>query len=266
MLEARRALRNTSDDGGAALPATDDLANAVRGVFAAASPGEAALGHCVLGELHSSQGRSGPAQQEFEAALVIDRTFVRALIGLGEVLHQVGRDSEALARFAAAAQEQPENLPAQLGIAKSQIRLAQLAEAKKTLTQLAAARPNHPEIIFWQGKAAQAVGEHDAALASYRAAIVAAKGSPESVEAYLALAKLQAELGQLAIARFRRRSISTRAIPARASWAPCRSRVSAVSKRPSPPSRASVKPTRTSPVSPSSAGACSRNPGATPKL
>jgi tetratricopeptide (TPR) repeat protein len=201
MLEARRALRNTSDDGGAALPATDDLANAVRGVFAAASPGEAALGHCVLGELHSSQGRSGPAQQEFEAALVIDRTFVRALIGLGEVLHQVGRDSEALARFAAAAQEQPENLPAQLGIAKSQIRLAQLAEAKKTLTQLAAARPNHPEIIFWQGKAAQAVGEHDAALASYRAAIVAAKGSPESVEAYLALAKLQAELGQLAIAQ-----------------------------------------------------------------
>jgi cellulose synthase operon protein C len=201
MLEARRALRKGVDAGEAPLTSTEDLAAAVRNVLAMASPGEAALAHCVLGELHASQGRAGPAQQEFEAALVVDRTLVRALTGLGEVLHQVGRDSEALARFAAAAQAEPEHLGARLGIAKSQIRLAQLADAKKTLAELAASHPNHPEIIFWQGKAAQAVGDHDAALAAYRAAIVAAKGLASSVEAYLALAKLQAELGQLAVAQ-----------------------------------------------------------------
>jgi predicted Zn finger-like uncharacterized protein len=201
MLEAQRALRTGTDEQAAQSAATQDLVAAVTRALGTASPGEAALGHCVLGELHSSQGRAGPAQQEFEAALVIDRTLARALIGLGEVLHQVGRDGEALARFESAAQAEPSSIPARIGIAKSQIRLAQLAEARKALTQLAAAHPGQPEIIFWQGKAAQALGDNDGAMASYRAAIVAGKGSTGSVEAYLALAKLQADLGQLAAAQ-----------------------------------------------------------------
>jgi cellulose synthase operon protein C len=197
LLEAQRALRNGRDEQAA----TQALVAAVTRVLDTASPGEGALGHTVLGELHASQGRAGPAQQEFEAALVVDRGLPRALIGLGEVLHQVGRDSEALARFAAAAQAEPESIAARLGIAKSQIRLARLAEAQKLLAELGAAHPGHPDVIFWQGRAAQALGNHDGALASFRAAIVAGKGGAGSVEAYLALAKLQSDLGQLAAAQ-----------------------------------------------------------------
>jgi tetratricopeptide (TPR) repeat protein len=201
LLEARRARRSGADEKAGHMVATEDLTAAVTRGFAKASPGEAALGHTVLGELHSSQGRTGPAQQEFEAALVIDRSLPRALVGLGEVLHQMGRDSEALARFQAAAKAEPGQLAARIGIAKSQIRLAQLAEAQTTLAQLAKTYPGRPEIIFWQGNAARALGDNDAALASFRAAIVAGQGRAESVDAYLALAKLQAELGQLAVAQ-----------------------------------------------------------------
>jgi predicted Zn finger-like uncharacterized protein len=201
MLEAQRALQNGVDAKAGQPAETQDLVAGVMRVLPAASPGEAALAHCVLGELHSSQGRTGPAQQEFESALGIDRSLPRALIGLGEVLHAVGRNSEALARFDAAAKAEPASLAAALGIAKSQIRLGQLNEGKASLARLEQAHPGHPDVTFWTGKTEQAMGNNDAALAAYRAAIVAGKGRADSVDAYLALAKLQADLGQLSLAQ-----------------------------------------------------------------
>jgi tetratricopeptide (TPR) repeat protein len=201
MLEAQRSLLRENTEKAAEADSTEQLAAAVTRVLPKASPGEAALAHCVLGELHSSQGRAQPAQQEFEAALLIDRSLPRALIGLGEVLHQAGRHTEALARFEAAAHAEPKSMPALLGIAKSQIELAHLKEAKAALTQLSADHKDDPDVIFWMAKAEQALGENDAALAAYRAAIVAAKGKPSSVDAYLSLAKLQADLGQLSLAQ-----------------------------------------------------------------
>ncbi len=200
-LEALRALQNESDEKARQPVSTDELVAVVQRVLPEASPGEAALAHCVLGELHSSQGRSAPAQQEFEAALVVDRTLTRALIGLGEVLHQAGRHSEALARFEAAANAEPQNLLARLGVAKSQIQLARLTEAQVMLAKLAESHKGDADVIFWKGKAEQALGNNDAALAAYRASIAASQGKAGSVEAYLALAKLQAELGQLALAQ-----------------------------------------------------------------
>jgi tetratricopeptide (TPR) repeat protein len=148
-----------------------------------------------------SGSETGPALQEFEAALVIDRTLPRALIGLGEVLHDSGRHSEALARFQAAAQADAGSVAAQLGIAKSQIQLAHLKEAREILGRLAEKHKDNPDVILWRAKAEQALGETDAALRTYRAAIAAGKGRAESVDAYLSLAKLQAELGQLALAQ-----------------------------------------------------------------
>jgi predicted Zn finger-like uncharacterized protein len=201
MLEAQRGLLQENAEKAAAADSTEQLAAAVARVLPNASPGEAALAHCVLGELHSSQGRAQPAQQEFEAALIIDRSLPRALIGLGEVLHLAGRHTEALARFEAAAHAEPKSLPALLGIAKSQIELAHLKEAKAVLAQLSESHKDQPDVIFWTAKAEQALGENDAAIATYRAAIVAAKGKPSSIDSYLSLAKLQAELGQLALAQ-----------------------------------------------------------------
>jgi len=200
MLEAQRALR-AADPTAREAVSTEQLAATVSQKLGDAAPGEAALARCVLGELHASQGRSLPAQQEFEAALVIDRTLPRALVGLGEVLHQMGRYSEALARFEAAAKAEPASLSAQLGMAKSQIQLAHLNEAKALLGRISEADKSRPEVTFWTAKTEQALGNTDAALAGYRAAIAAGQGRADSVDAYLALAKLQAELGQLAAAQ-----------------------------------------------------------------
>ncbi len=201
MLDAQRALQNASDRSAPESSGTEKLVALVKGVLPQASPGEAALAQSVLGELHLNQGRIGPAQLAFEESLAIDSNFPRALVGLGETLHLSGRYSEALARFEAAAHAEPNSLYAELGIAKSQIQLARLPEAKAVLARLEGSHKGHPGVIFWMGKAEQALGNSDAALAAYRASIDAAKGRADSVDAYLALAKLQSELGQLALAQ-----------------------------------------------------------------
>src|SRR5690606_23893810 len=83
LLEAERAGLAPPSEAKAKPAATEELVAAVMRVLPTAAPGEAALAHCVLGELHATYGRAGPARQSFEAALVIDRDLPRALIGLG---------------------------------------------------------------------------------------------------------------------------------------------------------------------------------------
>jgi predicted Zn finger-like uncharacterized protein len=201
-LEAKRAIEDAkASDEAAAGPSTDALVAAIAQALPHASPGEGALAHTVLGELHLAQGRNAPAQQAFEDALGIDDNFPRALIGLGEALDVNGRHAEALARFEAAARLEPESLPAQLGVAKAQIQLTHISEAKTLLATLLTKHPGDPTILYWRARAEQSAADNDSALATYRASIEAGKGRADSVRAYLGLAKLQADLGQLAAAQ-----------------------------------------------------------------
>jgi tetratricopeptide (TPR) repeat protein len=201
LLEAQRAIANAGvKDAPRDLGTENLVANLVQ-ALPHASPGEAALAQTVLGEVHLAQGRVAPAQQAFEEALSIDRAFPRALVGLGEALEIASRHVEALARFEAAMQARPGLLQAQLGAAKAQIQLGRLPEAQATLKALLESHPNHPGLLYWRGRAEQAAGDQDAAVATYRAAIEAGKGRADSVEAYLALARLQADQGQLAVAQ-----------------------------------------------------------------
>jgi tetratricopeptide (TPR) repeat protein len=201
LLEAQRAIADAGvKDAPRDLGTENLVANLVQ-ALPHASPGEAALAQAVLGEVHLAQGRIARAQQAFEEALSIDRAFPRALVGLGEALEIAGRHVEALARFEAAMHARPGLLQAQLGAAKAQIQLGRLPEAQATLQALLDSHPNHPGLLYWRGRAEQAAGDQDAALATYRAAIDAGKGRADSVEAYLALARLQADQGQLAVAQ-----------------------------------------------------------------
>jgi predicted Zn finger-like uncharacterized protein len=201
LLEAQRAIADAGVKDAPRDVGTENLVANLIQALPHASPGEAALAQTVLGEVHLAQGRVAPAQQAFEEALSVDRAFSRALVGLGEALEIAGRHVEALARFEAALQARPGLLQAQLGAAKAQIQLGRLPEAQATLKTLLESHPNHPGLLYWRGRAEQAAGDMDAALGTYRSAIDAGKGRADSVEAYLALARLQAEQGQLAVAQ-----------------------------------------------------------------
>ncbi len=200
LLDAQRALVSAGAKNTPAELGTETLVANLQQALPHASPGEAALAHSVLGEVHASQGRIAPAQHAFEEALAVNRNFPRALVGLGEALALGGRHVEALARFEAAVQERPDLLQAELGVAKSQIQLGRVPEAQTILKRLLEKYPAHPGVLYWRGRAEQAAGEHEAALATYRASIESSKGKSESVDAYLALARLQVEQGQLALA------------------------------------------------------------------
>lgn len=200
LLDAQRELLGAGAEGTAAELGTDLLVSNLQQALPRTSPGEAALAHTVLGEVHASQGRLAPAQHSFEEALAVNRNFPRALVGLGEALALAGRHMEARERFSAAVKERPELLQAELGVAKSQIQLAQVPEAQAILKRLLEKHPGHPDVLYWRGRAEQAAGDFEAALATFRASIEAGKGKVASVDAYLALARLQAEQGQLALA------------------------------------------------------------------
>src|SRR4029079_19583030 len=95
----------------------------------------------------------------------------------------------------------PDLLQAELGVAKTQIQLGRVPEAQAALKRLLEQHPAHAGLLYWRGRAEQASGDQEAALATYRAAIDAGKGRADSVDAYLALARLQADQGQLALAQ-----------------------------------------------------------------
>ncbi|MET0411016.1 MAG: tetratricopeptide repeat protein, partial [Polyangiaceae bacterium] len=165
-----------------------------------AAPGEAALAQTLLGELHLRYRRQGPAQKAFEESLQIVRKSPRALIGLGEVLQSAGRNAEALARFQVAAEADPQSLAAQLGIARAQLELGRTEEARALLTKLNEQYPKQPEIVHWTGRVQQNLGSNQAALDAYRTAIELAPARPDSLKSYLALSKLESQLGEIALA------------------------------------------------------------------
>jgi predicted Zn finger-like uncharacterized protein len=188
--------RNADDAGAETRRWVDEVTRALP----QAAPAEAALAQTLLGELHLRYRRQGPAQKAFEEALQVTRKAPRALIGLGEVLQSAGRNAEALARFQAAAEASPGSLPAELGIAKSQLELGRVEEAKALLTRLGQQYPKDAEVTYWSGRVQQSLGSNQAALDAYRTAIELASGRPESLKSYLALAKLESDLGELALA------------------------------------------------------------------
>jgi predicted Zn finger-like uncharacterized protein len=198
MLEVSAAADGTGgEDSGAE---TRRWLDEVTKALPVAAPGEAALAQTLIGELHLRYRRQGPAQKAFEESLQVVRNSPRALIGLGEVLQSAGRSAEALARFQAAADADAESLPAQLGIAKAQLELGRTEEARARLTKLGEKYPKQPEIIHWTGRVQQSLGMSQAALDAYRTAIDLAPARPDSLKSYLALAKLESELGELALA------------------------------------------------------------------
>ncbi len=165
-------------------------------VSQAAGEGEMVDAYTELGTLHLARSRMSAAEQAFAAALKLNPLAVRALIGNGELFYRSGRYSEALARFEAATNADPENIVAKVGIAKTNISLEQMKGAKDMLKKLREARPGEPLVSLWLGHAEEALGNKKEAEASYVEAVKAGESRPEAVDAYVALAHLLSGIGR----------------------------------------------------------------------
>lgn len=167
-------------------------------VLDAASPSERVDALTQLGRLHIARSRITEAERVLGDALKLDPKAGAALAGLGEVYYREGRFTDALARFEAGIQADPDGVSAKIGAAKTKIALERLQDAKDMLKKLRDARPNDVEVAFWLGRAEELLGDKTAAEAEYAEAIKVGGSRPEVVEPYVALSQLLAATGRAA--------------------------------------------------------------------
>lgn len=155
------------------------------------------LGQVLLGDIHLGRGRLSKAEAAYEAALALEPKDYRALCGLGDAYFEAGRYTAALARYEAALTTDAERVPAQLGVARAKLHLDKAREAREALTALLQKNPKHAKVALWLGRALEKDGDRAGAEKAYRVAIDAGGVSDEAALAYVALAQLLRQGGQL---------------------------------------------------------------------
>jgi cellulose synthase operon protein C len=163
---------------------------------ATASPQELVAAETLLGDIHLGRSHVALAEAAYTRALKIEPGAAPALRGLGEAQFRGGRFSEALARFEASLQADPESVASQVGVAKSKLSLDRIEDAAKILRQLVKTAPKDATVAYWLGRTLEASGDKDRASATYHVAIEKAPPTPAVVDVYVALAILQNERGQ----------------------------------------------------------------------
>jgi tetratricopeptide (TPR) repeat protein len=162
-----------------------------------ASPDELVQAYTLLGEIHLTRGRISQAEEALGKALKLNPKAARALGGFGDALYKAGRYSQALARFKAATQADPDDLSAKIGIAKTSLQLERLEDAKAILDKMRVSHPKDMQVAYWFGRVVEALGDKTAAEKAYREAIENGQKDPQAVHAYVALAAIQSAAGQL---------------------------------------------------------------------
>jgi tetratricopeptide (TPR) repeat protein len=142
--------------------------------------------------------RMSLAEASLGEALKIDPKAASAVVGMGELLYREGRFTDALARFEAGIQADPEGTVAKIGVAKTKIAFDRLQEAKDLLKKLRDARPDDVLPAYWLARAEEALGDKAVAEKLYEQAIKAGKGDEDVVDSYIALAQLMVSQGRAA--------------------------------------------------------------------
>ncbi len=163
---------------------------------AKASPDEHVQALTLLGNIHLEMSHISAAEAAYAGALRIRPQSGNALAGLGDALYRAGRYSEALARFEAAVQANPNDVVAAVGAAKTKIALEKLRDASAMLKKLREAHPASALVRYWCGRAEEGLGNRDEAEKAYRSAMASAERSRAVVDAHVALALLMNQQGR----------------------------------------------------------------------
>ncbi|HEY3235112.1 MAG TPA: tetratricopeptide repeat protein, partial [Polyangiaceae bacterium] len=102
----------------------------------------------LLGDIHLARSRVSRAEAAYGEALALNPRAARALLGMGNVLYQAGRYSEALARFEACSLADPDDLLAKVGAAKSKFALERLEDANAMLQKLRQSNPESMLVLY----------------------------------------------------------------------------------------------------------------------
>lgn len=163
---------------------------------AGSSSGELVEAYTLLGEVHLARSRVTHAERAFSEALKIDPKSARSLVGLGDALYRSGRYSEALARFEAASQADPDEVTARVGVAKTALALERLEDATSAIGKLRTEFPKSVLVVYWHCRVLEASGSRKQAEEAYRQVIKAGVADPDLVLIHIGLAQLLTAQGK----------------------------------------------------------------------
>jgi tetratricopeptide (TPR) repeat protein len=161
-----------------------------------ASPTEQVTTQTLLGEINLARSRISGAEMAYTQALSYDPRSSAALRGLGEALYRAGRYAEALARYEAAVQADPDDTTAAVGVAKTQLSLERVREAAALLLKLKTSHSQSYLVNYWYGAALEAMGNRDEAEKAFTTAVGLGGGEPATIDAYISLASLKNQQGR----------------------------------------------------------------------
>jgi len=197
ILLARIILKQKGGDEAAAL--LDEIVGPAPGARLRdmASKAEQVTAYTQLGQINLERSKMSASEAAFAEALKLNARDADALCGFGEVLYREGRYAEALARFEAGIQANPESLAAKIGAAKTKIALERLQEAKELLRKLRESRPADPVVAFWLARVEEALGNKAEVEKILVEAIARTPTGPDAINLYVALSQFLAAQGRM---------------------------------------------------------------------
>ena len=137
-----------------------------------------------LEQAFAQESRPSIALPFFEMAVVLDPKDYAARFGYGMTLEKLGRHDEALARFEETLNLKPDHSAAHLQCGILLVNRHRPAEAAGHLRAVLASHPDDPFALAGLGRAAEQLGETDAATSLFSRALILAPGNAEILRAW----------------------------------------------------------------------------------
>ncbi len=160
--------------------------------------GMAAAGKLKVADAALQGGDPDMALHVADAVLAHDPTDVEALVREGDALAALGREDEAALSYQHALALRPGSQEARIGLGRIRLK-TDPAEAERLFAEVVAAHPNEVAALVDRGIALDLQGQHQAAAASYRAAL-AVQPDDTAAEVNLALSLALAGHARQAVA------------------------------------------------------------------
>ena len=154
---------------------------------------ERAETHLNLGNLYRDLGRRRDAEREFRRSMVLDPTFVPAVLNLADLWRADARDDRADSLLTAFLSRAPESADAHFARGLTRVRLKRSGEALADLERAAALRPADARIQTILALALHGAGRSEEALGVLRQAAERRPGNPGLL---YVLATLHRDLGR----------------------------------------------------------------------
>ncbi|MEK6606210.1 MAG: tetratricopeptide repeat protein [Myxococcota bacterium] len=154
------------------------------------APTEKARAEAILGEMARVAGNLNEARKRFEDALGLDAKNVGALTGLGVMLHEAGKPTDAIAKCRVAKTLEPLYTGAALCLVRASLTLGKFLDARIEAEEILKRNPKEAEALFLLGRVSESLDQPDQAIERYQRAIEA---KADYFDPYSRLAQLYIE-------------------------------------------------------------------------